>query len=172
MVRVICVSDSAVLAEHQAVDVREYPEVAAGAIRGSRHVPLASLAQAAAAWDRNQPLLLVCKSGKRATRGAETLTGLGFTRLAVLEGGMDAWCAAGLPVDMAQRKPWSLERQVRTIAGALVLGFTLLGYYVSPWFLAAAGVVGAGLLFAGLTDTCLMASLLGRMPWNRPTCRN
>lgn len=170
MIRVVCTSDPAALAEHQPVDVREYPEFAAGAIRGARHVPLAGLARAAATWDRRQPLLLVCKSGKRAARGAQELEKMGFSCLAVLDGGIDAWRAAGLPVDVAQRKPWSLERQVRTVAGALILLFSVLGVLVSPWFFAGAAFVGAGLFFAGLTDTCMMAMLLARLPWNRTRC--
>ena len=32
---------------------------------------------------------------------------------------------------------------------------------------AVAAFVGAGLTFAGISNTCAMALLLARMPWNR-----
>jgi hypothetical protein len=80
---------------------------------------------------------------------------------------MEAWQRAGLPIAISERRPWSLERQVRAIAGTLVLLLTLLGLTTSPWFFAGTLFVGGGLLFAGVTDLCLMATLLGRMQWNR-----
>jgi hypothetical protein len=60
----------------------------------------------------------------------------------------------------------SLERQVRIAAGSLVLLGVGLGF-LHPAFFGLAGFVGAGLVFAGVTDTCGMAMLLARMPWNR-----
>jgi hypothetical protein len=43
----------------------------------------------------------------------------------------------------------------------------VLGGLVSPWWCLLSGFVGAGLIFAGVTDTCGMAMLLARMPWNQ-----
>jgi hypothetical protein len=77
-----------------------------------------------------------------------------------------------LPVQAAKRKPWSLERQVRAMAGSMVVLSTVVGLTVSPWFFAWALFVGAGLTFAGVSDICLMATLLGKLPWNRPHDRN
>jgi hypothetical protein len=62
---------------------------------------------------------------------------------------------------------WSLERQVRLIAGSLVLIGIVLGLTVSPICLVVAALPGAGLIFAGLTDLCPMAIVLLRMPWNQ-----
>jgi rhodanese-related sulfurtransferase len=149
------------------VDVREWPEYAAGAIEGSLLVPLGTLAREVRDWDRRKPVLLVCRSGRRAERAAVTLDQLGFEDVNILSGGIDAWRAQGLPLQASSKKPISLERQVRAIAGALVLGFTVLALIVSPWFLAGTLFIGAGLLFAGVTDLCLMAALLGKLPWNR-----
>jgi rhodanese-related sulfurtransferase len=150
------------------IDVREYPEFAAGAIPGASLVPLSSLKQKAANWDRKDSYVLVCKSGKRSDQGSATLATMGFRNISVLEGGTDAWISAGLPVQSAAHKPWSLERQVRPIAGAMILLSTAVGLLMSRWFFAFTLFVGAGLLFAGVTDICLMATLLGKMPWNRP----
>ena len=42
-----------------------------------------------------------------------------------------------------------------------------MGYFVDPYWLGLSAFVGAGLMFAGITDTCGMAMLLARMPWNQ-----
>ena len=42
-----------------------------------------------------------------------------------------------------------------------------LGTWVHPGWYGLAAFVGAGLTFAGLSNTCAMALLLARMPWNR-----
>jgi hypothetical protein len=92
--------------------------------------------------------------------------------LQVVQGGVQAWEAAGLPLNRG-RKTLSLERQVRIIAGALVVVGAVLGYLVHPAWVGLSGFVGAGLVFAGITDTCGMAMVLARMPWNqRSGCRD
>lgn len=151
------------------IDVREYPEFAAAAIVGSVLVPLSTIEKKAEDWKKTAGIVLICRSGRRALDAAQRLEKIGFTDLAVLEGGVEAWQTAGLPVQAAaEHKPWSLERQVRTIAGSMVVLSTILGLTVSPWFFAWALFVGAGLVFAGVSDICLMATLLGKLPWNRP----
>jgi rhodanese-related sulfurtransferase len=83
-----------------------------------------------------------------------------------VEGGTDAWEQAGLPV-VRGHKVISLDRQVRMAAGLLVLLGVGLSFLVHPAFSALSAFVGAGLLFAGITDTCGMAMLLAKMPWNQ-----
>lgn len=58
-------------------------------------------------------------------------------------------------------------RQVQIVAGSLVFVGTVLGAFVSPWFLILSGFVGAGLVFAGATNTCAMAMLLAKLPYNQ-----
>ena len=84
----------------------------------------------------------------------------------ILEGGLQAWKAAGLPIIADHAAP-DLMRQVQTIAGGLVLFGVLAGWLVSPWFYLIDVVVGTGLLTAGLTGFCGMARLLAKMQWNR-----
>jgi hypothetical protein len=48
-----------------------------------------------------------------------------------------------------------------------VVAGTLLGAFVHPAWLLLSGFVGAGLVFAGITNTCGLALLLARMPWNQ-----
>jgi rhodanese-related sulfurtransferase len=110
-------------------------------------------------------IVVVCRSGGRAKQACEKLSASGLPNLLVLEGGTLAWESAGLPVTKG-RKAISLERQVRIAAGALVLIGAILGYFLHPAFIGLSAFVGAGLIFAGVTDTCGMAMMLAKMPWN------
>ena len=85
----------------------------------------------------------------------------------IIEGGLDAWKKAGLPVATDRSQPIELQRQVQIGAGSLAFIGTVLGVMVSPWFLAVPAFVGAGLMTAGVTGFCGMAQLLMRAPWNR-----
>ena len=85
----------------------------------------------------------------------------------ILEGGIEAWKAAGLDVAIDRRQPLELIRQVQIIAGALVLAGVLLGWLAHPGFFGLSAFVGAGLAFAGLTGWCGMAKALAFMPWNQ-----
>ena len=48
--------------------------------------------------DKNAPVVLYCRSGPMSVRAATTLAGLGYTRIYSLNGGFNAWSAAGLPM--------------------------------------------------------------------------
>lgn len=145
------------------VDVRtpiEFQEVHAA---GARNVPLDRLDPADFPADR--PIHVICRSGSRGRQACEKLLAAGRNVVNV-EGGTLAWIECGLPV-VRGKKMISLERQVRIVAGMLVMIGVALGWFVHPAFLGLAAFVGAGLTFAGLTDTCGMGLLLARMPWNR-----
>jgi rhodanese-related sulfurtransferase len=109
---------------------------------------------------------MICRSGTRAKQACEKFHAAGYTNVVNVEGGTEAWETAGLPV-VRGRKAISLERQVRIAAGFLVLLGAILALAVHPWFVALSAFVGAGLMFAGITDTCGMAMMLARMPWNQ-----
>lgn len=85
--------------EVRLVDVRERDEFHGplGHIPGAELVPLATVAAVAANWDRDAPLLLICRSGVRSVRAAGVLAAMGFRNLYNLSGGMLAWDASGLP---------------------------------------------------------------------------
>src|SRR5690606_25251468 len=121
-------------------------------------------------WQEGAVIAVLCKSGQRARMAADRLASLGFD-LQVVEGGTDACVAAGVPVVRGAAQVMSLERQVRIVAGSLVLMGALLGWLVAPGFYVLSGFVGAGLVFAGVTDTCAMGLLLARMPWNSRQAR-
>lgn len=82
------------------IDVCEPGEFAAGHVVGSRSIPLGTLdaAQNLPA-NKEQPVIVVCASGMRATRAAALLRKKGYTQAQVLRGGMKAWREAGLPVE-------------------------------------------------------------------------
>ena len=113
-----------------------------------------------------RPVVLLCKSGNRASIAARQFQALACPKVFVVEGGTDLWDKHGLPVEGGP-SIISLERQVRIAAGALVFLGTLLGVLLSQYLLLIPAFVGAGLVFAGVTDTCGMGLLLARMPWNR-----
>lgn len=150
------------------VDVRSPVEFESSHIPGSVNVPLEQVSgRAADIRDGvSGELVLVCRSGQRARQAEAFLREADVSAVQVLEGGLMAWERAGLPVDKGTQR-WSLERQVRAIAGALVLIGTLGSLFVWSPLLYLAMFVGGGLLFAGLTDTCMMGMMLLRLPYNR-----
>ncbi|MFQ5731471.1 MAG: rhodanese-like domain-containing protein [Planctomycetaceae bacterium] len=152
------------------IDVRtpaEFREVRAAM---ARNVPLDSLDPHAVMKERNgtadEPLYVICRTGNRASKACRQFIDAGYTNVVNVEGGAQAWDEAGLPV-IRGKKTVSLERQVRIAAGLLVLLGAVLGFFVNPYFIGLSAFVGAGLLFAGITDTCGMAMMLARMPWNQ-----
>jgi rhodanese-related sulfurtransferase len=161
------------------VDVRTPAEFRTAHVPFARNVPLDRLDPADLLKSRNgasrQPLYVICQSGNRSSKACAALAAAGIAEIVNVAGGTAAWIAAGLPVERGQQTI-SLERQVRIAAGLLVLVGSLLGFFVHPYFIGLAAFVGAGLMFAGITDTCGMAMILARMPWNQvsseaPACR-
>lgn len=80
------------------VDVRPTEQFRAGHIAQARSLPAAEVEQKASSLPKNKPLLLVCETGRDSARIAGRLRALGLADVSVLEGGMRAWSAAGLPV--------------------------------------------------------------------------
>ncbi len=151
----------------QVIDVREYGEFEAEKIHRAKLVPLSNFERQIGEIDRSQPVYLMCRSGNRAKQAAEKLVKRGFSDVHVIEGGMLAWEGANLPTVKGASKVWSLERQVRFAAGSLVVLGVILSLLLHPYFIALSAFVGAGLVFAAVTDTCGMAMMLARMPWNK-----
>lgn len=149
------------------IDVRSPTEFAAGHIPAAINIPMDELESRLADLRPGTHTLLVCQSGTRAalTHG---LLASRVPDLYILGGGTDAWAAASFPLVTSTRLRWALERQVRLIAGLLVLTGVLLGLLVHPFWFGLAGFVACGLIVAGTTNFCAMARLLALLPWNRP----
>ena len=47
--------------------------------------------------DRSSQIIVTCQTGENAARGGKLLKEMGFTNVSYMEGGMEAWKAAGLP---------------------------------------------------------------------------
>jgi rhodanese-related sulfurtransferase len=148
------------------VDVREPVEFAREHIAGAQSLPLSAFDVAQLPRDRK--IVLCCQSGARSSHALAQLQAAGFNDVAQLDGGLSAWKSAQLATSVDITQPISLMRQVQIVAGSLVLAGALLAWLVSPWFIALSGFVGAGLLFAGISDTCMMAMLLAKLPYNQP----
>ncbi len=88
----------------QIVDVRYPNEWEAGRIEGAVHIPLDDLDDRLEEVDRSRPVITVCRSGNRSANAAELLTTEGF-RAENLDGGMEAWAAAGLPLATPSGQP-------------------------------------------------------------------
>jgi len=149
------------------IDVRTPVEFAEVHVPQARSVPLDELKPGSLQLAKEQPVYLLCRSGQRATKAAEKFAKEGFTQPVVVAGGTLAWIEANLPVTRSAVKVISLERQVRIVAGAIVLSGVLLSRLVNFNFIWLSGFVGAGLVFAGITDFCGMGLLLAKMPWNK-----
>jgi glyoxylase-like metal-dependent hydrolase (beta-lactamase superfamily II) len=148
------------------LDVRSPLEFESERLEGAVNVPLEQLAGRLDEVPTTADVVVVCRTGIRATLAAETL-GRAGRRARVLEGGVRAWRRAGLPLREG-RKRLAVDRQVQLIAGSMVLVGTALAALVSPWFLVLPAFFGAGLTFAGATGTCGLGLVLMRLPWNRP----
>jgi rhodanese-related sulfurtransferase len=149
------------------VDIREADEHMRERIPGARHHPLSKLGEKSPAHADDRAVIFHCRSGMRTQTNAPRLGAASPCEAYILEGGLDAWKKAGLPVTGDRSQPIEIIRQVQIAAGSLVLLGVLLGMFATPWFYALSAFVGAGLVFAGVTGTCGMAKLLGLMPWNK-----
>ena len=112
------------------VDVRSPAEFQAVHAEGAILCPLdrlnpMDLAQKLGISSRS-PVALLCASGNRAKKAAEMFIKEGIPHCLVVEGGTQAWKAAGLPV-LKGKGVISIERQVRIGAGTLILAGVLLG---------------------------------------------
>ncbi len=149
------------------IDVRSPAEFRELHVEGAQNIPLDQFDPGQVARNSGQKTVyLLCKSGARSQQAQQRLLEAGFSQAYSVEGGTAACERAGLPV-VRGKKAMSLERQVRIAAGALVLTGVILSWAAHPYLIGLSAFVGAGLVFAGVTDTCGMAMILMKMPWNR-----
>lgn len=170
-----CIEPRQVLEQNRAtgvdlIDVRtplEFREVHASL---ARNFPLDRLDPKAIMAERgdrtDEPIFIICKSGTRGAKACQKFVDAGYPNVINVNGGTDAWAAAGLPV-VRGKTAISLERQTRIAAGVIVLGSALLGAFVNPYWALVAAAVGGGLSLAGITNSCAMGMMLARMPWNQ-----
>ncbi len=150
------------------LDVRTPAEFQAAHIPGAYNVPLSLLREHRDELARHidEDVVLVCRSGARASQAEQALGQVGLPGLRVLDGGMNRWEQAAAPVNRG-RQAWDLERQVRLVAGSAVAA-SVAGSTLRPGVKWIAAAIGAGLAVAAITNTCALGMALAKMPWNRP----
>ncbi|HEY4982732.1 MAG TPA: rhodanese family protein [Pseudolabrys sp.] len=152
------------------IDIREADEHARERIPGAHHHALSRIDHDTPVRAGDDVLIFHCRSGARTMGNAPRLAAAApKCESYILEGGIDAWKKAGLPVALDRSQPIDLLRQMQITAGSLALLGILLGTWVNPGFYALSAFIGAGLVFAGVSGFCPMVRLLKLMPWNRTT---
>ena len=150
------------------VDVRTPAEFETAHIPGSYNVPIEVLdkhsPEIATSLDREDHVVLVCRSGQRSTKAQALLRNAGLTSGRVLDNGITDWEGRGFAVDRGKQR-WDLERQVRLLAGSVVLS-SVLGSVAVPRLKWVAAAIGGGLTYAALSNTCAMATALSKLPYN------
>lgn len=149
------------------VDIRETDEFARSHVAGALSRPLSQWEQAHLAIAPGADVIFTCRSGMRTNGACDRLAARVEGIAYVLDGGLDGWAKAGLPLEVNRAAPLEIMRQVQIAAGLLVLLGVLLGFAVAPVWFGLSAFVGAGLTFAGVSGFCGMARLLMLAPWNR-----
>lgn len=156
------------------VDVRTPAEYGEKHLADAINIPLGDLTEekilAICGGSKSAQIIFLCASGMRSKQASEKLSQTGFENISTVDGGTNACVALGLNIIKGAASVISLERQVRIAAGGLVLLGVIFSYYIVPAFILLSAFVGAGLIFAGVTDTCGMAMILAKMPWNCKSC--
>ena len=148
------------------VDIREPDEFARAHVSGAHSQPLSTWEQAGFSVDPGTDVIFTCRTGMRTAGACDRLAARIEGAAYVLDGGLEAWTKAGLPIEQDRKAPLEINRQVQITAGLLILAGVILGFLVGPPWFGISAFVGAGLTFAGVTGTCAMARLLMLAPWN------
>jgi rhodanese-related sulfurtransferase len=81
------------------LDVRTADEYATGHVPGAINIPYDQVGARFAEVPKDRPVVLYCRSGRRAGLAAEVLKDQGYRQLQLLEGDMPAWIEKGRPVE-------------------------------------------------------------------------
>jgi len=156
------------------IDIRSQKEFTDAHIAGAVLLPAALIDADCTPQIKNDQVVFYCSSGARTNAALQAIKTAGFTDIAYIDGGLNAWHSAGLPVKAANGNApkFDIQRQVQVTVGILLLMFAALSFIISPMFVITDALIGAGLLLAGLTVTCMMANVLLWMPWNRSKNQN
>jgi rhodanese-related sulfurtransferase len=149
------------------IDIREADEYAREHIAGAVSLPLSRLEAGHVALDAGKDVVFHCRSGMRTNSNCDRLAARVEGGAFTLDGGLESWKRAGLPVVTDAKAPLEMNRQVQIAVGGLIVAGVLLATFVDRAFIIAPALFGAGLVFAGATGWCGMAHLLALAPWNR-----
>jgi len=154
------------------IDVREADEFKAMHIPYAYSLPLSTIEESFSLLKIpvNKKIIFQCLKGMRGEKACAIINNKKCCENEIynIEGGIEAWEAASLPVVSAGAGPkMSIFRQVQIIVGGLVALMTVLGLSGVTIGFYIAGFLGAALCFAGITGWCGLAMVLSKMPWNR-----
>ena len=147
----------------QFIDVRTAAEFRSEHIDTFVNIPLHNIHHSS--FHNNDELVIICQRGNRSQKACALLKD-NVDRLTHVEGGVSEW-ALHYPTIKQKSHGVSIMRQVQIIVGFFVLIGAILAHIWSPNYIWLSAFFGAGLLFAGLTNTCALAAVLIRMPWNK-----
>ncbi len=149
------------------IDVREPVEYNIEHIEGALLLPLSSLTLS------NLPtvskkIVFYCAAGIRSHKACvKILQEDDSIDVSTLEGGIQAWKQAGLPViSPACKKILPIQQQTQIFAAILLSISLMIGYGYHPYGFLLSGLVAVGLMMSGLTGWCGSAKILSKMPWN------
>jgi rhodanese-related sulfurtransferase len=149
------------------LDVRSALEFSQVHIKDSINIPIDILSGKIIELSQfKQSYIVLCRTGNRSLMAADMLIQSGISGVKVMQGGLTRWQKEGLPVVKGEGGI-SLERQVRIIAGSLILFGILLSWFVHWAFIFIAVFISCGLIYAGLSDNCLLGMLLMQLPYNK-----
>ena len=118
------------------IDVRTPSEFREVHVESARNVPLDALEPAQVMLGRgvpaHRPIYIICRSGGRSRQACEKFIAAGFSEVVNVEGGTQSWSQAGLPV-VGGKKAVSWVRQMRIMAGLLVVLGIILGWLLHHW---------------------------------------
>ncbi len=82
------------------IDLRAAAEFAKGHLPSARNIEQTELQAKIGqiAKNKSNPVVLVCQTGQQSQRASRTVTEAGYAEVHILEGGVDAWQKAGMPV--------------------------------------------------------------------------
>jgi len=83
----------------QFIDVRTAEEYKGGHAKGAKNIPLDTLDAKMSTLKKDQPVYVICETGRRSLQAAEMLSNAGFDRVINIPGGTRAWADAELPMD-------------------------------------------------------------------------
>lgn len=149
------------------IDIRDADEFAREHIQHAQHIPMNLISSQTIRPAEQQAVIFYCRSGNRTQVNSAVLHASANADTYILEGGLDAWKKAGLPIEHDATQPLELNRQVQIAAGSIIVLGAILGASVSPWWHLLSAFVGAGLVFAGISGFCGLARVLMKMPWNK-----
>lgn len=147
-------------------DLRSYDDYARAHIPGAICVSAGQLELLLK--EEDDPIILIMPNASQMTDDY-LIPMQGRGQFLVLEGGTESWIGSGRDAVGGAHPAWSIERQVRLIAGTLLLITSFLALAVNPAWIYVPMLIGFSLFVAGSTGFCTVARILQHMPWNKPT---